>query len=512
MLEVGPNVLSALPDLEAPALPCARAGWFAARGLASRGGTRSRRCCTPWPTGTSSSSPSRRAATVGYYLARSSETAAGRTWTLERPGEPGIAVGDLQVFATDPARSDQVKIVTATVTVFPDDPEAGLPQVWGRLPLDAEHASLRGQGLADPPVRRAAREPELAALGPDRGADDRPRTGSSSSTPCIAVSTDAGRASAARPGSTRSRTPTTASVDVFLDGGDDGIRPGPGAYEGAAARPRRQDRAQAVRGPRGHLDRRRARVDRRDVETRCSGRRRCGDHPVPDLPRRADALPHRGARRPATARTSAQVRAMRAGSTPSTRRSTTRGCGSSTRSPSRRSHLPPSGFVAGIYARNDIERAVYKAPANEVVTLAHRLRDDCSTRRSRRCSTREGINCFRFFEGRGIPALGRAHDQLGPRVEVRQPAPLLRLPRALDRPRHAVGGVRAQRRALWANVRRTIEDFLLQRVVRRRAARRQAGEGVLRQVRPLDDDPERPRQRPAGLPDRRRRAASPPSS
>src|SRR5947207_7747536 len=32
--------------------------------------------------------------------------------------------------------------------------------------------------------------------------------------------------------------------------------------------------------------------------------------------------------------------------------------------------LPPSGFVAGIYARNDTNRAVYKAPANEVVNLA----------------------------------------------------------------------------------------------------------------------------------------------
>src|SRR5256885_1609608 len=29
--------------------------------------------------------------------------------------------------------------------------------------------------------------------------------------------------------------------------------------------------------------------------------------------------------------------------------------------------LPPSGFVAGIYARSDIERGVHKAPANEVV-------------------------------------------------------------------------------------------------------------------------------------------------
>jgi hypothetical protein len=33
----------------------------------------------------------------------------------------------------------------------------------------------------------------------------------------------------------------------------------------------------------------------------------------------------------------------------------------------RRIDLPPSGFVAGIYARSDIERGVFKAPANEVV-------------------------------------------------------------------------------------------------------------------------------------------------
>src|SRR5262249_44358809 len=33
-------------------------------------------------------------------------------------------------------------------------------------------------------------------------------------------------------------------------------------------------------------------------------------------------------------------------------------------------NVPPSGCVAGIYARNDINRAVYKAPANEVVNLA----------------------------------------------------------------------------------------------------------------------------------------------
>src|SRR5690606_8350016 len=29
--------------------------------------------------------------------------------------------------------------------------------------------------------------------------------------------------------------------------------------------------------------------------------------------------------------------------------------------------LPPSGFVSGIYARNDVENGVHKAPANEIV-------------------------------------------------------------------------------------------------------------------------------------------------
>ena len=63
-------------------------------------------------------------------------------------------------------------------------------------------------------------------------------------------------------------------------------------------------------------------------------------------------------------------------------------------------NLPPSGYVAGIYARNDIIRGVFKAPANEVVlgatgfeTLLNKAQQDVLNP--------EGINCFRFFEGRG---------------------------------------------------------------------------------------------------------------
>ncbi|MGB0904036.1 MAG: phage tail sheath subtilisin-like domain-containing protein, partial [Mangrovicoccus sp.] len=40
--------------------------------------------------------------------------------------------------------------------------------------------------------------------------------------------------------------------------------------------------------------------------------------------------------------------------------------------------LPPSGFVAGIYARTDIQRGVWKAPANEVVRGALRFEREVS--------------------------------------------------------------------------------------------------------------------------------------
>ncbi|HLK40339.1 MAG TPA: phage tail sheath subtilisin-like domain-containing protein [Polyangiaceae bacterium] len=68
-------------------------------------------------------------------------------------------------------------------------------------------------------------------------------------------------------------------------------------------------------------------------------------------------------------------------------------------------NLPPSGFVAGIYARNDVTRAVYKAPANEVVNLA--LGFEANINKAQQdILNPEGINCFRFFEGRGYRLWG----------------------------------------------------------------------------------------------------------
>jgi phage tail sheath protein FI len=73
-------------------------------------------------------------------------------------------------------------------------------------------------------------------------------------------------------------------------------------------------------------------------------------------------------------------------------------------------YVPPCGHVAGIWARNDAERGVHKAPANEVVRGAIGLQRDVSQRQQMilNPSAPEGpaINCIRTFPGRGIRVWG----------------------------------------------------------------------------------------------------------
>ncbi|WP_221348528.1 phage tail sheath subtilisin-like domain-containing protein [Streptomyces beigongshangae] len=66
---------------------------------------------------------------------------------------------------------------------------------------------------------------------------------------------------------------------------------------------------------------------------------------------------------------------------------------------------PPSGHVAGIWARNDFERGVHKAPANEVVRGAVDLELQI-TRGEQDLLNPVGVNCIRAFPGRGIRVWG----------------------------------------------------------------------------------------------------------
>ena len=67
--------------------------------------------------------------------------------------------------------------------------------------------------------------------------------------------------------------------------------------------------------------------------------------------------------------------------------------------------VPPSGHMAGIYARSDTERGVHKAPANEVIRggLEAVLQ---VTKGEQDTLNPNGVNCIRSFTGRGLRVWG----------------------------------------------------------------------------------------------------------
>jgi len=67
--------------------------------------------------------------------------------------------------------------------------------------------------------------------------------------------------------------------------------------------------------------------------------------------------------------------------------------------------VPPSGYLAGIYARSDNERGVHKAPANEVVRGAMGVEVQI-TKSEQDILNPIGVNCIRTFSGRGIRVWG----------------------------------------------------------------------------------------------------------
>ncbi len=121
--------------------------------------------------------------------------------------------------------------------------------------------------------------------------------------------------------------------------------------------------------------------------------------------------------------------------------------------------VPPSGAVCGIYARTDVQRGVWKAPANETVTGALAMQRDV------RFGEQEvlnplGINCIRTLPNRGIRVWGARTISSDPEwkyVNIRRY--FLYLEASIDRgTQWAVFEPNGE--ALWANVRNTVSDFL----------------------------------------------------
>jgi uncharacterized protein len=121
--------------------------------------------------------------------------------------------------------------------------------------------------------------------------------------------------------------------------------------------------------------------------------------------------------------------------------------------------LPPSGFVAGVYARTDIDRGVHKAPANEVLRLATGF-ELLLNKGQQDILNPEGVNCLRWFEGRGFRVWGARTASSDPEwkyLNVRRYFAYLE--RSVEKgTQWAVFEPNGQE--LWSNVRSTVEDFL----------------------------------------------------
>jgi Bacteriophage tail sheath protein len=126
----------------------------------------------------------------------------------------------------------------------------------------------------------------------------------------------------------------------------------------------------------------------------------------------------------------------------------------------RNAFVPPSGHIAGIWARNDETRGVHKAPANEVVRGAVGLQTQL-TKGEHDLLNPIGLNCVRAFPGRGIRVWGArtlSADQGWRYLNVR------RLFNYLEE--SILAGTQwvvfePNDDALWARIRRTVSAFLV---------------------------------------------------
>jgi phage tail sheath protein FI len=382
------------------------------------------------------------------------EATAAPDFRFTRPGAaPLRATGSPPDLVID---THHVHVATLTVTVVPDDPEA-LTGVWSELPLDPRHERF---GVRDsfselfgerPPTRALARSlPIEVALGTN--------VNDGLALLDLVDTFSQGRVSAAL--DDEDSIDDLRSIDLLLDGGSDGERPTSAEYEGQA-----RPESTAKTGLK-------ALEDIEDISIVAAPGSTYQPRGGPDydahvranlnaLITHADRMKYRIAVLDCTNGLSVQeVRAQRAKIDskyaafyypwvrivdPIT---------------GREADMPPSGHVCGIYARNDVERAVYKAPANEVVNLAVGF-EHTINKAQQDVLNPEGINCFRFFEGRGYRLWGARTASSDPEwkyVNLRRY--FIYLERSIDKgTQWAVFEPNGD--LLWANVRRTIEDFLL---------------------------------------------------
>jgi hypothetical protein len=382
-----------------------------------------------------------------FYIARFDP--AAQTWNFTSPA------GDLQLSQLNPDSGDTVRVATITVIAEPTD-EFGFTSVWEGLALDSRHArsgspdSLSAKFAQKPTNLAQARSlPIVLTLG----------DGTTTWTGLeVLEALFAAKSSLQTALNDPKSSDADRSVEVMLKGGNDGKRPEATEYEGQA-----DETSNTKTGLKTFEDIEDISIVAAPGSTFGfeNGYNADAKTIVNLLISHASRMRYRIAVLDSgDGQSIAQVRAMRAkfDSTyaalyypwirildPVTRTEV---------------HVPPSGAVAGIYARNDIIRAVYKAPANEVVNTAIGF-EQLLNKGQQDVLNPEGINCFRFFEGRGFRLWGARTISSDPEwkyVNLRRYFAYLE--RSIDKgTQWAVFEPNGPQ--LWANVRRTISDFLL---------------------------------------------------
>ncbi len=373
-----------------------------------------------------------------------------QTWRFHRAGDS--PPGERQL--ADLTAGSTVRVVTATVTVFPPDP-ATPSLVYPGLALDPSHRragapdSLQSQfALAQPSLGRARSVPIVMFFGSLAKADG------------IAVVNEilAGKSSLLTALLSTTSTDADRSVNVPLSGGDDGLLPDVFDYEGIGGDPDSKVKS----GLTAFED-----IDDISIVAAPGSTAAYAADPPGVLAIAGALLTHCTNMRYRIAvldsgdqQSIADVRDMRA------KLDSTYGAlyypwitiidpltGNEL-------NVPPSGAVCGIYARNDINRGVYKAPANEVVETAIGL-EKILNKAQQDVLNPLGVNCFRSFEGRGFRLWGARTISSDPEwkyVNLRRYFAYLE--HSIDKgTQWAVFEPNGD--LLWANVRRTISDFLL---------------------------------------------------
>jgi hypothetical protein len=121
---------------------------------------------------------------------------------------------------------------------------------------------------------------------------------------------------------------------------------------------------------------------------------------------------------------------------------------------------PPSGFLAGIYARTDIARGVHKAPANEVIRSIRGF-ESAISKREQDILNPQNINVLRAFPGRGNRVWGARVLTSAPAwryISVRRL--FIMIEESIDEATQWVV-FEPNDEPLWARVRQSVSRFLM---------------------------------------------------